>query len=298
MKKFLWLAVFGSGLTSMVAGQIKKQFSVENPEKCERVELHLKATTGNCFMRPSQTSDLLDVYSNQNREEYNHSFSNEVNGKTCTVKLELEEESEKGVSQNISYKVFGTSESRKDKFWKVYLTDNVPYSLDLDYGLGNANIDLSGLSIEKLKVNTGSADVNISYSSGRENQVEMDTFFVNVDMGNLNVSQFNLSRARVVVAEVGFGNMAMDFSDTPAVSNHIKGSLGAGNMVITLPGDDTPVMIKINDSWLCGVTPTKSLKKIGSNTFANEAWSRDQKNSLTFDLEVSMGKIIFKEKSK
>jgi hypothetical protein len=296
MGKFLWLAVMGSGLASGVWGQVKKQFSVENTAKCSRVELHLKAKTGNCFIRPSQNSDLLNIYSNQDLEEYNHAFSNEVNGKTCLVKLSLEQEDQKGVSQKISYKVFGSGHNASDKFWKVYLTDNLPYDLDLHYGLGNANIDLSGLSIEKLKINTGSADVNVSYNSGVENRVEMDTFFVNVDMGSLSVRQLNLSRARVVIAEVGFGNILLDFSNKPIVSNHIKGSVGAGNLIITLPDDDVPVLVKINDSWLCSVSTCKSLKKIGDGTFANASYGRDQKNSLTFDLEVSMGKILFKEK--
>jgi hypothetical protein len=296
MKKYFWLVVFGSGLSTGVWAQIKKQFSVENPEKCERVDLHLSAKTGNCFIRPSQNPALLNIYSNQDLEEYNHSFSNEVEGKTCKVSLSLEEDGQKGVSQNISYKVFGSNESSHDKFWKVYLTDNLPYSLDLDYGLGNANIDLSGLSVQKLKINTGSADVNVSYSSGIENQVEMDTFYVNVDMGSLNMNQFNLSRSRVVIAEVGFGNMLMDFSDKPTVANHIKGSVGAGNLTINLPDENVPVFIRISDSWLCSVTTCKSLFKVSDDTFANAAYNRDHKNALTFDLEVSMGKIVFKEK--
>jgi hypothetical protein len=296
MVKFLFLALLGCGAAFGAIGQIKKQFSVETQEHCDRVELTLKAKTGNCFIRPSQNSDLLNIYSNQDLEEYNHSFSNELSGTTCKVKLALEQESQRGVGQKISYRVFGNDEKVSDKFWKVYLTDDKPYSLDLTYGLGNANIDLSGLAIEKLKINTGSADVFVSYSSGIENKVEMDTFFVKVDMGSLSVRQLNLSRSRVVMAEVGFGNMLLDFSNRPFVTNQIKGSVGAGNLVITLPDEDVPVLVKINDSWLCSINPSKSLKKIGENTFANAAYGRNPKNGLTFDLEVAMGKIIFKEK--
>jgi hypothetical protein len=212
------------------------------------------------------------------------------------VKLALEQEGPLGVGQKMSYKVFGSDEKISDKFWKVYLTDDKQYSLDLAYGLGNANIDLSGLAIEKLKINTGSADVFVSYSSGIENRVEMDTFFVKVDMGSLSAKKLNLSRSRVVMAEVGFGNILLDFSNKPFVKNHIKGSVGAGNLIITLPDEDVPVLVKINDSWLCSINPSKNLKKIGENTFANAAYSRNSKNGLTFDLEVAMGKIIFKEK--
>ena len=296
MIRFLSLVMAGCGVAGGVLGQIKKQFTVENQEHCDRVELNLKAKTGNCFIRPSQNSDLLDIYSNQDLGEYNHSFSNELSGRTCVVKLALEEESQKGVGQKISYRVFGSDEKVSDKFWKVYLTNDKPYSLDLTYGLGNANIDLSGLAIEKLKINTGSSDVFVFYSSGIENKVEMDTFFVRVDMGSLSVKQLNFSRARVVMAEVGFGNISLDFSNRPLVSNHVTGSVGAGNLVITLPEEGVPVLVKINDSWLCSVNLSKSLKKIGENTFANAAYSPTAKNGLTFDLEVAMGQIIFKQK--
>ncbi|MBK5277926.1 MAG: hypothetical protein JJE09_03580 [Bacteroidia bacterium] len=298
MWKYLTLGFISSAVAIGVSGQIKKQFSVENLGDCHNIELNLKAKTGNCFIRPSQNSDILNVYSNQEVEEYNHSFSNELKGQTCQVRLALEQEGQKGVGTKISYQVFGADTHPNDKFWKIYLTENTPYSLNLDYGLGNANIDLSGLSIKRLKINTGSADVNVSYSSGIENKVDMDTFLVKVDLGSLNIRQLNLSRSRYVVADVGFGNILMDFSDRPLVSNKVKGSVGAGNMVILLPSNDVPVIVKISESWLCSINLCKSLKRVGENTFANDAYmQKDSKDGIAFDLDVSLGKIIFKEKA-
>ena len=288
---FIFLGLIGG--TSIA--QIKKQFSVESNEGCQSVKLQLKSKTGNCFIRSTQNAELLAVYSNQNLEEYNHNFSNEIKDKTCMVKLALEQEAEQGVGKSISYQVFGRGERPMDKFWKVYLTESMPYFLDLDYGLGNANIDLSGLSIQKLKVKTASADVNINYGSGLENKVNMDTFFVKVDMGSVNARQLNLSRAKVVVADVGFGNMLLDFDQKAITTQRVIGSVGAGNLIIRLPSEATPVVVTINDSWLCSINLCKSLKKIGENKFANEAYTKNPKDALTFDLDVSMGKIVFKE---
>lgn len=277
-------------------GQIKKQFTVESPEDCDAVELHMKAKVGNCFIRPSQTADILNIYSNQDLEEYGHSFKKEMIEGTVFVKLNLEQANQRGVGQMISNQVFGSDEEVTEKLWKVYLTDSKPYSLDLVYGLGNANVDLSGLAIKRLKINTGSADVNVSYSSGLENQIEMDTFFVKVDVGSLNVKQLSLSKSKVVMVDVGFGNMFLDFSNKPLTNNHVKGSVGAGNLVIQLPGEEVPVLVKINESWLCSISLSKGLQRIGENTFANAAYEKNPANALTFDLDVSLGKIIFKEK--
>src|SRR5262249_9618514 len=145
------------------------------------------------------------------------------------------------------------------------------------------------------KINTGSANVNVGYYSSLENQIDMDTFIVKVDLGSVNVKNLNLSRTRFVVADVGFGNMTLDFSNKPLVNNKVKGSVGAGNLTILLPNTETPVLVKIHDSWLCSVKMPPALTKIGDDTFANAAYTKDSKNALTFDLDVSMGNIIFKE---
>jgi len=295
MQRNFWFTLLGVTLVGTAFGQIKKQFTVEDSKDCENVKLCLKANSGNCFIKPGQNTDILDVFSNQDEANYSHNFKKEINGKTCEVILRLDENNTEGVSQSISTRFFGAEKTPTEHFWKMYLTESKPYLLELNYGVGNANVDLSGLSIKKLKINTGSADVNVSYSS-LENKVDMDTFFIKVDLGSVNIKNLNLSRSRNVIADVGFGNITLDFSNRPLVSNKIKGSVGAGNLVIMLPAEETPVLVKIHDSWLCSVKMPSYLKKVNDNTFANATYTRDSKNALTFDVDVSMGSIVFKQK--
>lgn len=297
MLKTAVLAMAGVLAAGVTLGQLKKQFAVENQGQCTSVQLNLKAKTGNCIVTSGPTTELLNFYSNQELEEYAHTFSNEVRNAICYVKLALEHEGGTHVSKKISYQVLGREDNAGgEKLWKLYLSDEKPYSLDLDYGLGNANVNLSGLAISRLKINTGSANVSVSYDDGAENKVDMDTFYVKVDLGNLKVHHLNLSRSKYVVAEVSFGNMLLDFSNTPIVIPVVKGSVGAGNMVIVLPEESVPVRVTINDSWLCSMKLSRSLKKTGESTYTNAAYARNPKKALLFDLDVSMGKIVFKEK--
>lgn len=295
MQKSFWLTVCGIAFVGVAVGQIKKQFTVENTQACENIKLQLRANSGNCYIKPSQNPEILNVFSNQDESSYSHNYRKETRGKTCEVYLNLEEINSEGIGQTISTKMFGNAEKpTSDKLWKMYLTDTKPYLLELNYAVGNAHVDLSGLAIKRLKINTGSADVNVGYNS-LENQIDMDTFSVKVDLGSLNVKNLNLSRTKYMIADVGFGNMMLDFSNTPLVSNKIKGSVGAGNLIIILPSAQTPVLVRIQDSWLCSVKVPESLKKVSENTFANAAYTKDAKNSLIFDLDVSMGSIVFKE---
>jgi hypothetical protein len=296
MQRKIWLTGCGIAIVSLALGQIKKQFTVEDSPSCENIRLCVKANSGNCYIKPSQNPEILNVFSNQTEASYAHNFRKEVKGKTCEVFLNLEEVHSEGLSQTISTRFFGASEKESnDKLWKMYLTDSKPYFLEFNYGVGNANIDLSGLAVKNLKINTGSADVNVGYYSAMENQIDMDSFFVKVDLGSVNVKNLNLSRARFIMADVGFGNMTLDFSNKPLVGNKVKGSVGAGNLTIILPSSDTPVLVKIQDSWLCSVKIPSSLKKVAENTFANAAYSKNAKNPLVFDLDVSMGNIVFRE---
>ena len=296
MQRFLALTGLGLLVVTLATGQIKRQFSVDDSNQCEQIKLKLKANSGTCYIKPSHNPEILTVFSNLDVDSYAHQFKKDVVGSVCEVMLALEEVQSGTFSQTISSRVFSSENVGQEKFWKMYLNDSKPYFLEMIYGIGNANIDLSGLSVKNLKINTGSADVNVGYSTGLENLVEMDTFFVKVDLGSVHAKNLSLAKTKVVIAEVGFGNVMLDLSTAPFLANAVKGSVGAGNLVILLPSDETPVMVKIKDSWLCSVKLPNSYKKIGNNVFANAAYSKATKNALTFDLDVSMGSIVFKEK--
>ena len=282
--------------SGLAAGQVKKQFTVENKDACKTIHLQIKANSGNCYIKPSHNQEILSVFGNQEVDSYSHQFKEDIKDNVCKIFLSLEDSDNKGFSYTISSKVFNSDSPASDKFWKMYLTDEKPYNLELSYGLGNAHIDLSGLAIKTLKINTASADVLVGYHTGIENLIEMDTLTMKVDLGSVHAKNISLAKTRYVLADVGFGNVTLDFSTRPTVGNIVKGSVGAGNLTVLLPRDsETAVSVKIRDSWLCSTQLPSSFKKTGSNTFANTAFLKNPSNALTFDLDVSMGNIIFKQ---
>src|SRR5688500_16523760 len=97
MQKSFWLTVCGIAIAGVTLGQIKKQFTVENTQACEDIKLKLKANSGNCYIKPSQNSEILNVFSNQDESSYSHNYRKELKGKTCEVYLSLEEEQAEGI---------------------------------------------------------------------------------------------------------------------------------------------------------------------------------------------------------
>jgi hypothetical protein len=123
----------------------------------------------------------------------------------------------------------------------------------------------------------------------------MDTFYVKVDMGELKIDQMNLSNAENIIADIGFGNLEMNFGKKSYSNSNIKANVGAGNMKIFVSKKNMPVIIHINDSPLCKVKLTKNFKEIEDNVFVNEAYSENAKNILSFNVGVALGNITFVE---
>ena len=296
MSKFLQGLLLFAALSPLFA-QPKRQIVVEHRDHTARVGLHVSAKTGNYFIRPVHSEDILHVYSNQGPYASPYFLEESVQDEFHQISLELSGLTGRGLTRTISDQVLGATEDGEDsdRFWKLYLTDEKPYRLDLDYALGNADIDLSGLSVERLRLNSGSSDVRVGFDHA-VNQVEMDTFLVKVDLGSLEVNRMSFARSRFVMAEVGFGKLELDFSDRPRNRYEVHGSVGAGNLIIDMPPDDIPVIVNIKDSWLCSVEVPRTYHRIGENSYGNRAYNPNSPGPLVFNLDVAMGTIELRQR--
>ena len=126
--------------------------------------------------------------------------------------------------------------------------------------------------------------------------VDMDSFQVKVDLGSVNFRKMYLSRAKHVYADIGFGNLVLDYSSPPKVKSEINASVGAGDLIVLIPRGNIPIIVKVKSSMLCRTRMDESFKEIQEDVFVNEAYHAEARNLLTFKVDVSMGNIIFKTK--
>ncbi|MDN5200538.1 hypothetical protein QQ008_04175 [Fulvivirgaceae bacterium BMA10] len=270
------------------SAQFKKRYTVEASENFDKLCFVLSASSGTCQIRPTHHPKLVTIYCKSEDENYNPVYESRLEERQQFVKMDLKD------NQSVSSKVFGGSYSDLENKCNIYLSHDKPFILDLSYGVGNAFADLSGLPIEKLKINTGSADVKVGYQNEKPNTIEMDTFAVKVDMGSLDVKRLNLSKAKNVIADVGFGNLTLNFSGESLIKTDVTASVGAGTLEIILEDQEVPVIVHVNNSLLCRVKLNRHFKEIRKNVFVNKGYSEDAPNLLTFNVDVAMGNIRFK----
>jgi len=296
MRRYVIITFLGVVWSGVAFSQMKKHFYLEKDNSFEKIDFEFSLPSGTCYISPKSGANPLSIYSNQDLEHYDHRFGKWEEGNNIHVSVNLDSKDSEEYNETISYKLLSSSEKEDNHIWKIYLSDENPYDLNLNYGIGEAFVDLSGLAINKLKVHSGSANVNVGFLNGEGNQVVMDTFSVKVDLGTIKVRNMDLTNAKLVNADVGFGNLYLDYSKGVEIKSQVNASVGAGDLVVSIPSLETPVIVKVKSSLLCRVRLTKHFKEIKNDVYVNDIYHPDADNLLTFNVDVSMGNIIFKVK--
>ena len=261
-------------------------------EDFDTVNFHLKAASANCLIKKSNSeSDPLTIYGNPNLEKINPSFDTQIRNNTCYARLALDEYNSSGLGSSLSMAVLKSH--KQNDLWKVNFADNKIYDLNFFYGLGNADINLTGIPVKKLKIKTGSADIIVGYDGNAYNPVPIDTFLIKADFGSIVTKHMELARAKHVITQVGFGSVLLDFECVGSEKCDIDASVGAGNLEILLPQRDTPVIIHLKDSPLCAVKLAEGFEEVEKNIFVNMNYAADAGNLLSFNVDVALGTVRF-----
>jgi hypothetical protein len=279
---------------SSLVGQVKKFFTLENNLDFDKVNIILTATSNSCCIKPTVNPNLVNIFGYDNNANPNIYSETEILDRIQNLIIDLNNnDSDEGSS--IASSFFGPS-TESENHWDLYLSNEKTMRLSLNYAVGDATVDLSHLPIENLDISSGSAEVSVEYMENKPNLIEMDSFLVKVDLGSLTINKMNHSRARTVIADVGFGALLVDYSDALTEPSDVYASVGAGNLIIGLPDDNTfPVIINIENSPLCNVKLPKGYKKQKKHVYVSQGYHENASNILSFNLDVVVGQIKFVE---
>jgi len=272
--------------------QLSKYYTVSNSERFDTVDFHLKASATNCLLNYSKEELPLVIYGNKSLKNINPSFVSKIINGTSKSSLILDEHNAKSFGDSFAYAV-----SRSDKendFWKINYSDDKIYRLNLNYGIGNADVNLTGTSVQRLKIKSGSADIIVGYDNENMNAIEMDTFYIKTDFGSIVAKKMHATRAKYVITKVGFGNALLDFNEYLMNDCRVDAHVGAGNLEIVLPEESIPVIIYVKDSPLCAVKIADDFEEVENNVFVNRYYNTNSDNILSFNVDVALGMVKFK----
>ena len=247
MQKVLLLVTILGIAGLEVLGQTKSHFTVKDAEKCENIYFALKSATATCNIRTRSGKYPINILGKADLKYVDPEFGQSNEGKQLKAWLNLNDNGKENFGSKLS-KVLGTKKVDNNNYWNIYFTDYKPYRLDLSYGLGKSYVDLSDIAVEHLSITSGNAHVKVGYHSKEKNKIEMDSFLVRVDLGDVELDRLNLSRAKVIMAEVGIGSLVMDFEEKPETGSDIWVRVGAGTLSIKLPAYPIPMMVRVKNA--------------------------------------------------
>jgi hypothetical protein len=129
--------------------------------------------------------------------------------------------------------------------WKVRIGSQFIWSLDLDLAYTETNLELGGLKIEDLNVNSGFSDTMLKFSLPASS--DMKKLIVDTGLGSFRTK--NLGNARIVHMSVdnGLGSAVLDYGQALLRDTRVQVESGLGSVKFRLP-ERLPVEMEVETS--------------------------------------------------
>lgn len=151
---------------------------------------------------------------------------------------------------------------------RLALSRQVPMNLDVEVGAAEARLDLGGLALEELKIETGASDSRVTFA--QPNRVRMRRLDVSAGAANFRLTDLANARAEEIRIRSGVGNVDVDFGGPVAGTVRVETEMAFGRVLLVVPRD-AGVRVEL-DRFLAGFSHF-GLEKRG-DAWYSENWSR------------------------
>lgn len=165
----------------------------------------------------------------------------------------------------------------------ISLSRDVPLDLELQFGAGEAEIELGGMTLRTLEIATGASDTDITFSE--PNRIAASSVIIQAGAADLRVMGIGNTRAREVEFEGGVGATVLDFSGASADIN-ASVEMGVGSVTLRLPRSHG---IRLNRSSFLTSFDEGGLTRRDGSYFSSNYETAAHK--LTIDISAALGSI-------
>jgi hypothetical protein len=164
------------------------------------------------------------------------------------------------------------------------LSPRVASELHLAFGAGEADVELGGLALTGLQVETGASETRIAFSS--PNRTSMRTLKLEAGAASLRATGLGNARADRIEFEGGVGEATLDFGGTWTRSATAAVEMGLGSLTLRLPRD---VGVRIEkDSFLASFDAPGMVKR--GNAWFSRNWE-SARYKLDLSIDAALGSI-------
>jgi len=173
-----------------------------------------------------------------------------------------------------------------DKEMEFYFPPQIKTNLFLDFGVGDAEIDLTDIAVTKLNINCGLSDVELEIND--RNKVVCESVNIENGLGKLSVYGLGNLGAKDIDINIGLGSADIDFTGDKIYDTDINVDVGLGSLDMVLPGKAN-IKIFVDSSFLSSVD-IYGLKKKKDKLWVSPNWESNYP-TISMDVNVGMGSV-------
>lgn len=176
----------------------------------------------------------------------------------------------------------------EDNEWLLFFSDRVPLDLAFELGMAEADLDLTGLRVEQLSVESGMAKTRLAFDVS--NPVRMGTLSIDAGMAKFEGHKLGNARFQQFDFSGGAGSFVLDFTGGPLPTGaEADIEVGMSSLQVTLP-EDLPVVLYAPDSWLAQVEVPNGYIKRGKGLW-HSGHVEDEDEAFTVRIDAGLGKV-------
>jgi hypothetical protein len=134
---------------------------------------------------------------------------------------------------NVGWRALRGMKKHEGGSMSLGLSPQVPMNLELALGGVDADLELGGLRIRKLKLESGMAGVKLDFS--RPNLVPMSEMSIDVGLGGVKLENLGNANVSAISIDGGLGGVVLDFGDVVTQDVKIRADIAFGELRINVP---------------------------------------------------------------
>jgi len=236
------LALFFTGF-AMVLTDFKPFKKIKLGDEKE-LKVTIEGGLADIFVSRGNSSSILDAErateeSGKGRGDIEYSSRNGIG--YVSIDLSPDGRDDEGKRRHKSWNLESTA-------WNLKYTDAVPISFDIELGMGEGDIDMSGLSVKDFDLSTGASSVRLAFNEPNKNTINNMTIeaglskFRAMGLGNANFKRLHF--------EGGVGKYSLDFSGALKNEVDVDAEVGLGALTIVIPSN-IGARILYEKNWIC-----------------------------------------------
>jgi len=187
---------------------------------------------------------------------------------------------------DISLKEFNKmKEDSESNTWRLEFIKSIPTNFDLEFGAGEGNLDLSGMTVETMEMELAMGDVQLYFN--QPNQTKMKKMSIETGLGSFEARGLGNANISDFALECGLGSSYLVFDGNAKGQIKADVSVGLGSVNIEI-SRDIAVEIRSESSFLSSVD-FEDFDKIGNGLYRSPNWGTHTKARMFLDITVGMG---------